>query len=149
MKLAHNIKLSVFSHEEDDLDKLAQTITKLCPFDLEQEKLQLKQSTATGFKERKIKIFEILLTKERHTTKFLNHLKQNLSDDQRQLLINQTESRLDQELDFFIRLDKQKLLNENQFWITDSGNCFHIKISIAAYPANRETGLKVVKEWLE
>ena len=149
MKIAHNIKLSVFSHEEDDLDQLAQAMVKLCPFDLEQEKLALNQSTATGFKERKIRIFEIVLTKERHTNKFLAYLKERLSDDQRKLLLNQAESRLDQELNFFIRLDKQKLLSENQFLLTDSGNCFHIKISIAAYPASRENGLKVIMAWLE
>jgi RNA binding exosome subunit len=148
MKLAHNIKLSVFSHEDDNIEQLGETLRKLCPFDLEQEKLQLKRSTATGFRDRQITIFEIRLTKEKHTNKFLTHLKEQISDDQRKRLLNQAESRLDEDLDFFIRLDKQKLI-KNTFLITDSGNCFHIRISVAAYPANREAGLKVVKEWLK
>ena len=148
MKIAHNVKLSVFSHEEEDDEKIKQALLSLLPFNLEQEKLQLTRTKATGFRERKIIILEIMLTKEKHISKFLKHLKQNLSDDQRRLLLSQVESRLDKELDFFIRLDKQKLLN-NQFWITDAGNCFHIKLSIAAYPAKREAGLKVVQEWLK
>jgi RNA binding exosome subunit len=88
------------------------------------------------------------LQKEKHTNAFLNSLKQRLSDDQKQLLLRQSESRLDSELSFFIRLDKDRLLNENRFWITDSGNCFHIRMSIAAYPSNREAALKVISQWL-
>lgn len=148
MKIAHNVKLSVFAHEEDDEEQIEQAFLSLLPFDLEQEKLNLKRTTATGFKERKIKILELTLTKEKHTSKFLTFLKQKLSDDQRQLLLKQSGSRLDNELNFFIRLDKPKLLN-NEFWITDDGNCFHIRISVAAYPAKRGAALRVIEEWLK
>jgi RNA binding exosome subunit len=148
MKIAHNIKLSVFAYEEEDPEQIKATFLKLLPFDLEQEKLTLKDFTAQGFQERKIRIFEIVLEKERHTSKFLAHLKQNLDQDQRNLLLRQSESRLDQDLNFFIRLDKPNLMQDNKYWITDTGNCFHIRISIAAYPAKREAGLKVVEQWL-
>ncbi|MBW2972538.1 hypothetical protein KY359_05875 [Candidatus Woesearchaeota archaeon] len=151
MKLAHNMTLSVFSYESDgeDTEQIAAALASLCPFDLEQEKLSVKRTSATGFQERKIIILELTLTKERHTTKFLEHLKSSLSQSNRSLLLRQAESRLDNELNFFIRLDKPKLLADNRFWLTDSGDCFHIKISVAAYPANRDAGLKVIREWLE
>ncbi|MBW2997870.1 hypothetical protein KY349_06025 [Candidatus Woesearchaeota archaeon] len=148
MKIAHNVKLSVFAHEEDDEKQVEQAFLSLMPFDLEQEKLKLSRTAATGFKERKITILEIILTKEKHTSKLLTFLKQGLSDDQRQLLLNQADSRLDNELNFFIRLDKPKLLN-NEFWITDEGNCFHIRISVAAYPKKREAALGVIESWLK
>ncbi|MBU2560861.1 MAG: hypothetical protein KKD17_01070 [Nanoarchaeota archaeon] len=149
MKLAHNVKLSVFAHEGEDTGKISEALKGLCPFDLEKEKVALKTTIATGFKERKITIFEVFLKKERHTTRFLNHLKENLSEGHVNLIRSQAESRLDSELNFFIRLDKAKLLKENKFYLTDSGDCFHIRISLAAYPANREAGLKVVEEWLK
>ncbi len=147
MKTAHNIRLSVFAHEEEDAKKIKQAFISLLPFDLEQEKLKLRRTTATGFRERKILILEIMLKKERHTRKFLTFLKDNISEDQKLMIARQAESRLDDELDFFIRLDKQRLLNK-EFWVTDSGDCFHIKISVAAYPAKREAALEVVREWL-
>jgi len=75
MKIAHNIKLSVFAHEEEDAEAILQKFLDLVPFDLEQEKLQMKQTTASGVREQKIEIFEILLTKEKHTSKFLAALK--------------------------------------------------------------------------
>jgi RNA binding exosome subunit len=148
MKIAHSIRLSVFSYEGEDSEKIAKVFASLFPFPLEQEKLAVKRTNASGFSEKTIVIFELFLEKEKHTSAFLKYLKQRLSDDQRQLLLRQSESRLDSELSFFIRLDKPKLLDEDRVWITDSGNCFHIKMSIAAYPSTHESALKVVENWL-
>jgi len=148
MKLTHTVRLSVFAYEGEDSVKIESVLRSLFPLSLEQEKVELKQTNATGFAERRIIIFEIFLQKEKHTNAFLNNLKQKLSDDQRQLLIRQSVSRLDDELNFFIRLDKDKLLNESRVWVTDSGNCFHIRMSVAAYPSNREAALKVICGWL-
>ncbi|MBW2964308.1 hypothetical protein KY363_02510 [Candidatus Woesearchaeota archaeon] len=148
MKVAHNVKLSVFAYEHEDAEAVLQTLVSLCPFDLEQEKLEVNMSVATGFQEKKIRIYELFLKKERHTTKFLESLKQNLSAPQRELIARQAGSRLDNELNFFIRLDKPKLIEEKKYWLTDDGNCFHIRMSVAAYPANRDTALDVVNQWL-
>ena len=148
MKLAHNIKISVFAHQEEDQEKVAKTLTSLCPFDLGQQKIEIKKTIAKGFNDQNITIFEIFLQKTAHSSKFLDSLKQKLTPDQRDLLLKQAESRLDEELNFFIRFDKTKLLQENELWITDSGNCFHIKITIAAYPANKRNGLNVIQKWL-
>lgn len=128
--------------------KIADALCALCPFDLDAEKILLKHSTAQGFQERKIQVFEILLKKQKHTGSFLESLKASLPQRQRALLLHQLESRLDSELYFFIRLDKTKIMDEGVYEITDSGNCFHIKISVAAYPANRTEGLKVISSWL-
>lgn len=150
MKLAHNIKLSVFSYESDgeDTDKLASTLASIVPFDLEDEKLKIDRTSAKGFQERKIMILELTLTKESHTNKFLNYLKENLKPEHMNLIKSQLESRLDDELNFFIRLDKDKLLNNKEFYLTESGNCFHIKMSVAAYPAKSEKALEILKDWL-
>lgn len=144
MKLAHLIKLSVFSKQEDNETDVLNSFLSLIPFNLEEEKLELKTSTAEGFEHTKIKIFELTLAKEKHTAKFLNALTSKLSDDQKQLISRQAESRLDEELKFFLRFDKEKLLKENKLWLTDQGNCFHIKISIAAFPSTKEKALDVI-----
>ncbi len=145
MKLAHYIKISVFIHEEEDRETIFNKLISLVPFDLKKEKIKLNEDTAIGFNNKKIKTYEIVLEKDRHIKAFLEKLKESLSQEQKELLIAQAESRLDNELHFFIRLDKEKLLN-NEFWITDSGNCFHVRISIAAFPAKREQALEVVNQ---
>ncbi len=148
MKFAHNVKLSVFAYDDEDSVKIASKLKSLCPFSLDTEKVQFGDTVATGFKERKIHIFEIILTKERHTSKFLEFLKSKLSGEDVRLLLRQLDSRLDSELFFFIRIDKKKLIDEDCFQITDSGDCFHIRLSVAAYPATRESALSVIKKWL-
>lgn len=145
MKYIHSIKISVFSYKEEDEEKITKTLLSLIPFDLEKEKIELKIQDVKGFNENDIKISEIILSKQRHAEGFFKFMLSKLNDKQKKLLIEQKESRLDDNLNFFIRLDKEALLN-NEFLITDSGNCFHIRISIAAFPAKREEGLKIVQK---
>lgn len=144
MKYAHLIRLSVFSKEGEKEEDILRSLKELIPFNLEDEKIIIEIKKASGFEEKKIIIFTVTLKKETHTTKFLKNLNQKLSDDQKSLLKRQSESRLDKKYNFFIRLDKQKLLEKNETWITDSGDCFHIRISIAAFPKNRENALNAV-----
>lgn len=145
MKLAHKIKISVFCSPEKDEEKIRNSLISLIPFNLENEKVDLKETKAKGFNEKLIKILEIELEKEKHTAFFLKNLSEMLNEKQKELLIRQIKSRLDDNLHFFIRLDKEKFL-KNELFITDSGNCFHIKISIAAFPAKKEKGIEIVKE---
>ena len=148
MKLAHSIKLSVFCNENEDENKIVEGLKSLILFNLEEEKIKINQENATGFRENRIRIFEIVLEKERHTNNFLKNLLEKLGEEQRLLLLGQAETRLDDELDFFIRFDKQKLIEENKIWITDEGNCYHLRISIAAFPAKKEVALENVKNLL-
>ena len=77
---------------------------------------------------------------------FLNNLVENLDEEQRKLILSQLESRLDDNLDFFLRFDKEEYLKNNKLKLTDSGNCFHIEMSIAAFPKKREIGMEIVKK---
>jgi len=144
MKLAHQIWINVFCKDNDDESTLLDKLKSLVPINLEKEKITIKRSSTKGF-ENKILIYEIELKKPRHTNTFLKNLKKKLNQEQKTLILNQAESRLDHNLDFFIRLDKEKLLKD-EIQITDSGNCFHIKISIAAFPKKRDIALDIIKK---
>lgn len=149
MKFAHTIKVSVFAYSEEDENKIKEALLSLFPFDLEKEKISLTEETATGFEEKKIIIYSVVLNKEKHTNLFLKNLTKTFSEEQKSLLLRQ-KNRLDDELDFFIRLDKKKIVSENpEYWITDSGDCFHIKISVAAFPAKKEAAYKVIEKIFE
>jgi RNA binding exosome subunit len=151
-QLAHHVKLTVFAHEDmgEDVEKIGAALKTFVPPDLdwEKENLSLVKTIAMGAKNDKIWIFEIFLDKRKQVTDFLDFLKSKLSQDQRELLLHQADSRLDAEMNFFIRFDKCKLLEEGRWWLTDSGKCFHIKITFAAYPARKDVGIGLVKEWL-
>src|SRR3989338_749243 len=147
MKLAHQIKAKVFSYEKNsEDDKLVlDTFLLMFPFDLKEEKIKLDKTNATGFGENKIAIFEVALEKEKHTSKFLENLAKNIDKDQKNLILAQLESRLDDNLDFFLRFDKSEYLKNNKLKLTGSGNCFHIMISVAAFPRKREIALDILK----
>ena len=147
MKLANNITLRVFCNPEDDCEKVKRSLETLSTFTEEEqkkEKIQTEEIKAKGLEENIIKILTTTLEKDRHCNQFLKDLKEQLSETDRKLLVEQT-NRLDDNLNFFIRLDKKSLL-ENRYELTDSGDCFHIKINIAAFPRNKYEAHKVVKE---
>ncbi len=145
MKLAHQIKLSVFAKPEDDMGLIKKGALSLIPFDIEKEKIELKETKADGFNKKEVRILEIELKKDRHINEFLKSLTNKLNPEQKGILIKQLNSRLDGQLRFFIRLDKDRLLKD-ELHITDSGNCFHITLSIAAFPARIENAIKILKE---
>lgn len=149
MKFAHNIQIRVFCREEENPEKVLEGLHKFVPFNFEEEKILLKKTNASGFKEKSIAIFEVVLEKEKHTAKFIQHLIASLSQEQKNYLERQITSRLDKELNFFLRIDKQILLDENRYFITDRGNCYHIRISVAAFPSKYEKAVEVVKRMLE
>ena len=91
-------------------------------------------------------MFETILNKEKHIKRFLENLNQKLGNEEKNRIISQLDSRLDDNLDFFLRFDKEEYLKNNNLTITPSGNCFHVSMSIAAFPKKREIGLKIVRD---
>ncbi|MFH1915805.1 MAG: RNA-binding domain-containing protein [Nanoarchaeota archaeon] len=145
MKYCHSITVCVFAKAEEDNERIRTGLHSLFPFDIREEKIPIKTEKATGVDEsRTILIHEAVLDKDRHIRAFLNALTEKLSPDQKAMLIRQ-ENRLDANCNFFLRLDKYKLF-DGVYWITDSGDCYHIRLCIAAYPKNKENSLEIVKE---
>jgi len=149
MKYAHLIRLSVFSHEGENSHDILRAFLGFFPFNLEDSKVFLKKTEAAGFNERKIEIFEITLAKTNLISQFLQNLSTNLDENQKQQILSQAESRLDKNLDFFLRFDKDSWVNDEKLVLTDSGKCFHLKISTAAFPKKRKAALNLVRDLLE
>jgi RNA binding exosome subunit len=147
MRPVNVIHLRVFCNPEEDREEIKRTFLLLLGYDLqelEKEKLALKETAAKGFNQRTIVVFEAALEKERHCNKFLKKLNDGLSPEDRSLILEQ-ENRLDDNMNFFIRLAKDSLL-DGKYALTDSGNCFHIALNINAHPRKREVALTSVRE---
>ena len=146
MKLLNTVLLSVFVKDGEDEAKIIEKLKSFVPLDFEAEKLAVRRTVADGFNETRIIILEIELEKEKHTNAFLKRLSEMLGSQQRELVLRQAESRLDEEFNFFLRFDKDKLLNENKYWLTDSGSCFHVRMNVVCYPRKREEALKTIQK---
>ena len=149
MKYAHSIKLNVFSYENENSQSIGESFLRFFPFNLKENKNALNKTKAEGFNERNLVVFEITLAKTNLINQFLGNLLINLGERQKQQLLNQAESRLDKNLDFFLRFDKNSWVNDKKLVLTDSGKCFHLKISIAAFPKKREVALNLVRNLFE
>lgn len=148
MKWAHNITITVFAKPEEDIERIRQGLAALVPFDLEVHKITIREKRAQGFNERIIRIFSIKLTKQRHTREFLRFLLGQLSAKQKRQLTSQADSRTDEECDFYIRIDKDQWADQHRLQLTDSGHCYHLKLSLAAFPKKRENALTLVGQLL-
>jgi|SRR3989338_2551083 len=146
MRYAHLIRLSVFSHENGNSEEILEAFLRLFPFSLEENKVKLERTAAAGFNESKIQIFEVVLAKASLINQFLDFVTGSLDENQKQTIIGQSESRLDENLDFFVRFDKDQWVKNGKLELTDAGNCFHLKIGIAAFPKKREIALNAIRE---
>ena len=143
MKLAHNVAIRVFLKPGEE-EACAKTLESLVPLDLGKEKILVRKSTAEGMAGGKIMILGLVLEKDRHIRAFIESLLEHLSAEDKRELATQ-ENRVDEECDFYLRLDKKGLLS-GEWKLTGSGDCYHVRMSIAAYPKKRENALELVKK---
>ena len=146
MNIAHSVAIRVFCGEGEYESEVMDGLKSLLPFDIEKEKIEITKQTAFGFSDKRIAIFEVVLTRNRHIKAFLDNLLPKISPTDKQMLLRQLDSRIDDEASFFVRFDKDSLAKRNELIVTDSGNCYHVKIKIAAYPGSKENAMKLVKE---
>ncbi|MBI2549564.1 hypothetical protein HYV83_00085 [Candidatus Woesearchaeota archaeon] len=149
MEIAHSVAIRVFCREEENENEIVNGLKSLIPLDFEKEKIAVKKQTTLGFSDKKIAIFEVALTKNRHIKAFLENMLSKISGTDKQMLLRQLDSRVDDSANFFVRFEKETLAKRNELLVTDGGNCYHVKIKIAAYPSNKENAMKVVRKLLD
>ncbi len=147
--IAHSVAIRVFCGEEENESEVVGGLKQLLPFDIENEKIAIQKQTAFGFSDKKINIFEVTLAKNRHVKAFLGNLLPKISATDKQMLLRQLDSRVDGDANFFVRFEKETLAKHNELLVTDGGNCYHVKIKMAAYPSNKETAIDVIRKMLE
>lgn len=147
MKYANNICLRAFCHQDEDKDAFEETFFGLLGLneeELTEQKVPFEKMNSKGFNDKKIVIYTAIIEKDKHCNKFLDNLKENLTESDKKILLEQ-ENRLDDAFNFYLRLDKEALMKE-LYVVTDSGNCFHIRMNIAAFPKKKEAVREVLKQ---
>ena len=142
-KLIHSIQITILEKNEDDLEKIYDVLLFIFPADYKKECIDINHENFEGLQKNTIHSISLTTTKERHNKSLSESLFSKLSDEIKKQLLDQIDSRLDDQGNFYIRFDKQELMKKS-FQLTDSGNCVHIKIKMAAFPAKREQFKKSV-----
>jgi len=150
MQIAHNVKITSFCNEGDSLEETQVSLLTLLPFsdeELEKEKIIIDEEEATLDFDRKLTIFSVELTKNRHINKVLEHIFSILGEDGKKVLIDTIDSRIDDNANFYFRLDKN-LFDTGSCELVDHGNCYNFKINVAAYPAKKKIAKKIILDTL-
>lgn len=143
MKVVHTIHFRVFC-ERQEKGEVEKSLYELVL--LGNPKPLIKETVAEGFDEKKIFILEASLEKTTFVNSFLKELKRGLREEDKQLLFHQAEQRVDEDLNFFLRFEKKSWMENERMILTEKGDCFHLKMNLAAYPKKREKGVLLVKE---
>lgn len=150
MNIAHNVRIEVFAREEEKVDvrdSLFEILPESAKKAMDEGKLSFQEEVmkAKRREEADITIYRVYLERKRHVKEFIDKLFSEIKDEE---IKNKLCKRIDEDCKCYVRLDKKSLL-ENEYKLTFAGDCFHIKIALAAYPAKKEKGEKLVCEKLD
>jgi RNA binding exosome subunit len=148
IKYIHSIQINVFEKNEQNIKKIKDVYQKLLPIDFIKENFVIQHEELEGFNKKSIHSLIIRTKKNRHNTILINSILNSLSKKDLIDIFKQMETRLDDEGNFYIRLDKKTLFNDH-FNLVDHGDCFHIKIKILGYPANKKNYIESSKNLLQ
>ncbi len=143
MKYAHKVKARVFVKSEEDYSLIKEGLLWLMDVNEPLEKLKYEEEEVTGLEGESILVINLEIDKNREINDFLKLLKYNLSDEQINYLLK--ERKPDEKANFFIRFDKKSVLDKS-LELTEDGDCYHIRVSLAAYPSNADTAYGVLEE---
>lgn len=133
--MIHNIRYRVFIYENEDKDEVLEALLNILPT------AEPEVEEAEGLLEEKMLILTGTISKKRETKEFLNTLVDSIGEDQLVKLYNDLDRKMDEKGNLFLRLSKEKALEE-EWEILDGGDSIHLKIKIAAYPAKKEVAIK-------
>ncbi|MBN2880965.1 hypothetical protein JXM83_02835 [Candidatus Woesearchaeota archaeon] len=148
MKLMHGIKIEVFGKDLED-NKINDAFDFLLPFDLLQNKVKIETEyfgpdPEIGIGE-PITSYKTLITQQRLLTEFISFLRKMLSPSQKEDIVTNASKFMDEDCNAYIRFDKESLFKK-ELELTKGGNCFHVTISLAAYPKTIEKAREVVTQ---
>lgn len=149
MKYAHAIKLRVIvSPEEEDVVKRKVKALLGLPLDEvdEEEDVSFSVDEAEDFEGNELRLVRTEFRKTRNTNRVLATLREELSRGDREMIAGQMD-RLDDELNFHVRLDLDAFLDD-VFIVTEGGDCVHLRVKVAAYPAKPVRAKPVIEEML-
>jgi len=136
------IVVSAVVYTTEDREKVGEAMATLFPFEFE-----IAVTHAKGHYGNPLQYLEVELTKKKEIKEFWNNL-MNLLGDQRKILLNILDEKIDDQGVLHIRVDKQKAyLGEVE--LTEGGDAIVVKAKIVTYPAKREKIIEAAKEFIE
>ena len=135
MKVLHEVLVTVFVKAEDKTDDVLTALKAFFPFEVIPAIEQVELSKGM------MDVAKVSIKKDSQTNSFLKHFKEVLGEFQMKAVASQADRLHEDEEDFnwYVRLDKRAWMSERKAMITESGDCFHFKFTLAVFPKKLET----------
>ncbi|AEC51382.1 hypothetical protein PNA2_0465 [Pyrococcus sp. NA2] len=145
---AHNIRIRTFIHATEDPEKVLEALETLFPEDISPKDVDFEVIETEGYFGNPILVVDAEIRHSRNIRKFLENLRNLLSEEDRRYLWEHAEEKVDETGTFYIRFDKQKAyLGEVK--VSEGEDVIHVRIKVKAFPMKKETVVNAVREWLE
>ena len=146
-----HIQLRAFAHATEDPDKVRQGLAHAAGFslDVEADAKRFEKQTRTvqseGYFHNPIQIVETEITRSAEVRRFWNALL--AVPGMRERLHREVEERLDDDLVFWLRLDKQAA-HGRTLRLTQGEDVIQVRAKLATYPKDRAVGLSFLTAFL-
>ncbi len=143
MKLAHYLAARVLC-SKTDAEKTSSALKELLSSGNSHSEIPVTESP--GEEPTQLVLLSSFLKKESDINHLLKYIIKNISAKDRELIADEAEMRVDDHLDFFIRLDKEAWILGRKIILTTLGDCFHLTISLAAFPKRKDRAVALVRQ---
>ncbi len=126
-------------HSTEDPEKVAEAIATLIPFEFE-----IIASKAEGHFGNPLIFLEVEISKKKELRDFWNFFIDGI-EDQKDLLLNELDLRIDENGFLHIRVDKQEAYL-GRIVLISHGDGIVIRVKITTYPSKRESVIKAARE---
>lgn len=141
------IHVRIIGQAHEDTDMLCATLNAF--FDLPSLKIPINKDSF----ESETKLTRAILTfdikKRANVRQICERLFSRITKNDVQTIINQLESRIDEDCVFYLRFTKPVWLANSTLQLTDSSDCLHIRFAIAAFPKKRPIAYALVEKYLK
>ncbi len=107
------------------------------------KKFHFFRSISKGFENKNIIFLNFVEKNSDNVNRVLENIIKNLSEKDFEKLILTSDTRIDDNNKFFLRLDKKAFLEDN-FLLSDSGSVVHFSFHIITYPKSKVEALKKI-----
>jgi hypothetical protein len=135
------IRISATVYSTEDPEKVAEAISAIIPFEFE-----ISTTKAEGHFGNPLMYLEVEITGKKRIKSFWNNL-MKLLEDQKNILLNELDLRVDENGFLHIRIDKQEAYM-GRVKLISRGDGIVCRIKITTYPLKREKVIEAAKEMI-
>ncbi len=137
--------IRVFETEDEKQKKIECAVKKLLPKTAEDDAIRFEQEHTVIEEGTDINILTVTLKRKPHIKHTLATLQNMLGSEQCETIVKQ-EDRVDEKGALYLRIDKNKFIDEHTAKLVDHGNCIHFRMMIEAHPKTRKNILETVRD---